>query len=103
MIIKRTLAGIAIAVLLTGCQTQPTKVITVVEYVVVKPQSSYLKPTTVPQAPKPTNQSTVDWKKQYIDQSMLVVDLYAALGACNADKIAASKDIAKKEQAYAKR
>ena len=103
MIIKRTLAGIAIAVLLTGCQTQPTKVITVVEYVVVKPQSFYLKPTKVPQAPKPTNQSTVDWKNQYIDQSMLVVDLYAALGACNADKIAASKDIAKKEQAYAKR
>ena len=103
MIIKRTLTGMAIAVLLAGCQTQPTKVITVVEYVVVKPQSSYLKPTKVPQAPKPTNQSTVDWKNQYIDQSMLVVDLYAALGACNADKIAASKDIAKKEQAYAKR
>ena len=102
MFIKRSLAGVAMA-MLVGCQTQPTKVITVVEYVVVKPQSTYLKPTTVPQAPKPTNQTTVNWKKQYIDQSMLVVDLYAALGACNADKIAASKDAAKKEQAYAKR
>ena len=88
--------------LLSACQTQPTKVVTVTKYIVVKPQDTYFKPTQIPAPPAPTAQTQVNWKEQYIHQSLLVVDLYAALGSCNADKVAASKDIAKKEAAYAK-
>lgn len=102
---RKLLLIAAIATILaamTGCHTQPTKTVTVTEYVMVVPEKKYLTPTPVPAAEKlpPVDLTEVNWEKEFFRQVDQNVTLYGALGSCNADKLGATRDITEKRKKY---
>lgn len=100
------LSALAFLMLITlsGCVTRYVdRIVTKTEYVVVTPESHYLKNTPVPTPPEKVTYApgdVPDFEQLYKDQSIANIRLYKAIGMCNADKYGATQDIAAKKKAY---
>lgn len=88
--IARFLFVITVALVMAGCATRTPppeiKTITKTEYVVIEVPTSYTQATAIPAPNNGGCVGVVDWKQCATSRALTNVQLYGAIGQCNADK-----------------